>query len=145
MSDALEGRIAPFGTSHSCAFHPACSAGDRPGRPTNAPIQERHSGQSGLIRSSPIRHTEWTLTARRRQERSVSSISVDVTTKDLELIEQACRALADRYRRDADAHIRYSLRDVARRSQEKFLRLAERVEAARKGSPSNVRPLERRT
>jgi hypothetical protein len=40
-----------------------------------------------------------------------------ISTADLERIEQACRALADRYCRDTEVQAGNSVRDIALRSQ----------------------------
>ncbi len=53
-------------------------------------------------------------------------------------IEQACRALADRYRRDSEAQAGNSVHDVALKSQQTFLQLADRITAVVKETEDAV-------
>jgi len=52
---------------------------------------------------------------------------LDLSDEELELVEQACRSLADRYRRDAEAAAGSSVQAIHLQSQAKLERMAERV------------------
>jgi hypothetical protein len=61
---------------------------------------------------------------------------VHLTDEDLELTEQACRSLAERYRRDADRHRNPLIRERALESAAKFERIAERMKRFRDAAES---------
>ena len=58
---------------------------------------------------------------------------VHVSDHDLEMIEQACRSLAARYRRDAERHANPLVRDGALDSAAKFECIADRMKRFRDG------------
>ena len=51
---------------------------------------------------------------------------------DLELVEQACRALADRARRDAESAKGSAFEQIHQGTQRRFLGMAERLKVARR-------------
>ena len=75
-------------------------------------------------------------------------ITFEKGDEDLELFEQAARALAERARRDAEGCKGNSIEQIHRRSEARFLRFADRIRAVRsrpdpEPPPDNVRPLRR--
>ncbi len=74
----------------------------------------------------------------------VPPITVNLSIEELELIEQACRALADRCQNDSGAaSVDLSL-DALVKSHRDALRIADRMKAYRNAARSNVRPLNQR-
>jgi hypothetical protein len=58
-------------------------------------------------------------------------VTIAFEGEDLELVEQACRELADRARRDAEAVKGTSVEPVHKSAQARFLGMAERLKVAR--------------
>ena len=76
-------------------------------------------------------------------------ITFEKGDEDLELFEQAARALAERARRDAEGCKGNSIEQIHRRSEARFLRFADRIKAVRsrpdpEPSKSNLRPIKPR-
>ena len=62
--------------------------------------------------------------------RAVQRITIAFEGEDLELVEQACRELAERARRDADALKGTSVERIHESAQARFLGMAERLKIA---------------
>jgi hypothetical protein len=77
----------------------------------------------------------------------VPRVTIAFEDQDLALVEQACRALAERARRDADSAKGGVYEQIHKGAQKRFLRMAERLKVARRlpdpvaPSPSNVWPI----
>jgi hypothetical protein len=73
-------------------------------------------------------------------------MTIDFEGNDLELIERACRNLAEMARRDAEGCKGNSVEQIHKRTQARWLRMAEKIRAARltpDPTPDNLRPLRR--
>jgi len=61
----------------------------------------------------------------------VQRVTIAFEGEDLELVEQACRELAERARRDAEAVKGTSVEPIHKSTQARFLGMAERLKVAR--------------
>lgn len=61
----------------------------------------------------------------------VQRVTIAFEGEDLELVEQACRELAERARREAEAVKGTSVEPVHKSAQARFLGMAERLKVAR--------------
>jgi ribosomal protein S10 len=61
----------------------------------------------------------------------VQRVTIAFEGEDLELVEQACRELAERARRDAEAVKGTSVEPVHKSAEARFLGMAERLKVAR--------------
>jgi hypothetical protein len=71
-------------------------------------------------------------------------MTIEFEGRELEIVERACRSLAERARRDAEGAKGTSVEKIHKETQAHFLRVAERIKAARSRSdpeppPDNVR------
>ena len=68
-----------------------------------------------------------------------------IEDKELELVERACRSLAEIARRDAEAAKATTVERIHLEARAELLRIAERISAARRepDPPANVRPIKR--
>ena len=64
--------------------------------------------------------------------RVVQRVTIAFEGEDLELVEQACRELAERARRNAEAVKGTSVERVHKSAQARFLGMAERLKVARR-------------
>jgi hypothetical protein len=64
-------------------------------------------------------------------DRLVQRVTIAFEGEDLELVEQACRELAERARREAEAGKGTSVEPVQKSAEAKFLGMAERLKTAR--------------
>jgi len=64
-------------------------------------------------------------------DRVVQRVTIAFEGEDLELVEQACRELAERARREAEALKGTSGEPVQKNAQARFLGMAERLKTAR--------------
>jgi ribosomal protein S10 len=62
---------------------------------------------------------------------AVQRVTIAFEGQDLELVEQACRQLAERARRDAEAVRGTSVEPIHKNAQQRFLGMAERLKIAR--------------
>jgi hypothetical protein len=62
----------------------------------------------------------------------VQRVTIAFEGEDLELVEQACRELAERARRNAEAVKGTSVERVHKSAQARFLGMAERLKVARR-------------
>jgi hypothetical protein len=65
------------------------------------------------------------------QHRGVPRVTITFENEDLELVERSCRALAERARRDAEGCKGNFVERLHRSAQAQWLRLADRIKAAR--------------
>jgi hypothetical protein len=77
--------------------------------------------------------------------REVLRMTIEFEGRELEILERACRNLAEMARRDAEGCNGNSVEQVHRNTQAHFLRMADRIRRARltpdpEPRPSNVRP-----
>jgi hypothetical protein len=72
----------------------------------------------------------------------VTRMTIEFAGDDLELVERACRALAERARHDAEAVPGTPVEYIHKTTQSRFLRMAERIKIARSQSetPPPIRP-----
>ena len=75
-------------------------------------------------------------------------MTITFEAEDLELVERACRNLAEMARRDAEGCRGNSVERIHRKTQARWLRMADRIKVARltpepELPPDNVRPLRR--
>ena len=75
-------------------------------------------------------------------------ITIAFEGDELALVERACRALAERARRDAELSEGRAFEHIHKRAHRRLLGMAERLKVARRlpdlvAPPSNVRPLRR--
>lgn len=77
--------------------------------------------------------------------RVMQNVTIEFAGEDLELVEQACRELAERARRDAEVVKGTSVEPAHKYAQRRFLGMAERLKVARTPDPrpSNLRVLMR--
>jgi hypothetical protein len=75
----------------------------------------------------------------------MQNVTIEFAGEDLELIEQACRELAERASRDAEVLKGTSVEPLHKYAQRKFLGMAERLKVAQDPEPtrSNLRVLRR--
>jgi cell division GTPase FtsZ len=80
-----------------------------------------------------------------RHYRAMQNVTIEFAGEDLELVEQACRELAERARRDAEVVKGTSVEPAHQYAQRRFLGMAERLKVARTPDPrpSNLRVLMR--
>jgi hypothetical protein len=81
-----------------------------------------------------------------RHYRKVPRMTITFESDELEIVERACRNLAEMARRDAEGCKGNSVEQIHRRTQARWLRMAERIKVARntpepEPPPSNVRPI----
>jgi hypothetical protein len=62
----------------------------------------------------------------------VQRVTIAFEGEDLELVEQACRELAERARLDAEAVKGTSVEPMHKSAEERFLGMAERLKTARR-------------
>jgi hypothetical protein len=62
-------------------------------------------------------------------------LNVTISTRDLELLEQTCRELADRYGRDSQMAQGQATQGIFRESQQRFERLADWMKTVREVPP----------
>jgi hypothetical protein len=74
------------------------------------------------------------------------NVTIEFAGEDLELVEQACRELAERARRDAEVVKGTSVEPAHKYAQRRFLGMAERLKVARDPEPpqSDLRVLTRK-
>ena len=63
--------------------------------------------------------------------RGLMRMTIEFAGDDLELVERACRALAERARQDAEAVPGTPVEYIHKTTQSRFLRMAERIRIAR--------------
>jgi hypothetical protein len=75
----------------------------------------------------------------------MDKVTIEFAGEDLELVEQACRELAERARRGAEVDKGTSVEPVHKYAQRRFLGMAERLKVARdpEPAPSTLRVVER--
>ena len=78
--------------------------------------------------------------------RVMQNVTIEFAGEDLELVEQACRELAERARREAEVVKGTPVEPAHNYAQRRFLGMAERLKVARTPEPwqSNLRVLMRR-
>jgi len=67
--------------------------------------------------------------------RAMQNVTIEFAGEDLELVEQACRELAERARRDAEVLKGSSVEPIHKYAQRRFLGMAERLKVARDPDP----------
>ena len=75
-------------------------------------------------------------------------MTMEFEGNELEILERACRNLAEMARRDAEGCRGNSVEQIHRKTQARWLRMADRIKVARltpepELPPDNVRPLRR--
>jgi hypothetical protein len=81
-------------------------------------------------------------------DRMMRRVTIAFEGEDLELVEQACRALAERARRDAESAKGSAFEQIHQGTERRFVRMAERLKVALRlpdpePPPSNVRSITR--
>jgi hypothetical protein len=76
----------------------------------------------------------------------MDNVTIEFAGEDLELVEQACRELAERARREADVVKGTPVEPANKYAQRRFLGMAERLRVARDPEPtqSDLRVLKRK-
>jgi hypothetical protein len=76
----------------------------------------------------------------------MQNVTIEFAGEDLELVEQACRELAERARRDAELDKGTPVEPVHKYAHRRFLGMAERLKVARhpEPTPSTLRVLKRK-
>jgi hypothetical protein len=83
------------------------------------------------------------------QHAEVPRMTITFEAEELELVERACRNLAEMAHRDADGCRGNSVEQIHRHTQARWLRMADRIKAARltpepEPPTSNVQPIDSR-